>query len=276
MGSTPGAGGQAVPDTVFADIESELAEYDERECLLANAYREEEQRRRERERVQTQAGGVNLASFPNGLGAGGVDSDEEAAGELSYCYNEIKNLVLIEKSLIHKKALEEWTRKENLFTARVERKTKKVDSLKNEVYSLLGFFSVFQGVLLTAVSQSNLLHCNNLWSPVVLSVLASVVTIAAIAQKLYQISSLLRTISSEEQAVKDVVHRGQELRREGKNFVFAKFSKNKQKEPKKNYFWLYAGLVLSFLVLFTVAFALSHWRILCYPGSTGSPASPPT
>lgn len=65
----------------------------------------------------------------------------------------------------------------------------------------------------------------------------------------------------------DAVHRGQELRREGKNFVFAKFSKDKEKEPKENYFWLYAGIVLSFLVLFTVAFPLSHWRILCDHGS---------
>jgi hypothetical protein len=195
MDNPPGAGGQ-VPDTVFTDIEAELVEYDERERLLANEYREEEQRRKVREVEQTR-GPTNGV-----VDVGGLDSDVDAAGELSYCYNEIKNLVLIEKSLIHQKALEEWTRKENLFTARVERKTKKVDSLKNEVYQLLGFFSVFQGVLLTAVSQSNLLHCNNLWSPIVLSVLASVVTIAAIAQKLYQISSFNRTISSEEIAVK--------------------------------------------------------------------------
>ena len=192
MATAPGAEGQT-PGTVFLAIERELRPYDEQELLLANRYREEDRQRRAREARQENPGAA----------INGVDSDqsdEEARGELS-CYNEIKSLVFIENSPIHKKALEEWTRKENLFTARVERKAKKVDSLKNEVYQLLGFFSVFQGVVLTAVAQSNLLHCNNQWSPITLSVLASVVTVAAIVQKLFQISSLQKTIHTEEEAL---------------------------------------------------------------------------
>ena len=114
----------------------------------------------------------------------------------------MKNLVYIENSPIHKKALEDWKGKEKLFKLRVERKSSEVSSLKNEVYQLLGFFSVFQGVVLTAVAQSNLLHCNNQWSPITLSVLASVVTVCAIIQKLLQISSLLNIIHSEEKSLK--------------------------------------------------------------------------
>ncbi|KAG0621491.1 hypothetical protein M758_3G024500 [Ceratodon purpureus] len=190
-------------------------------------------------------------------------------------FSEIKNLVFIENSPIHKKALEEWERKEKLFSSRVERKSTKVGNLKNEVYQLIGFFSVFQGVVLTAVSQSNLLHCNNKWYPISLSALASAVTIAAIAQKLYQISSFQETIYSEEASLKDAVHRSQELRREGKKFKFAKFAKDKQIAPKRDCFRLfYSIVVVGFLLAFTALFPVSFWKILCNPGWCGTAPSP--
>jgi hypothetical protein len=133
-----------------------------------------------------------------------IEEDERQGGQgqLSYCYEEIKNLLWIEKSPVHKRALEEWERKTNLFTARVERKKKQSGDLRNEIYNLVGFFSVFQGVLLTAVSQSNLLHCNNAWSPISLSTLASVVTIAGVWQKFRVIEDLEKTIYKEGRALK--------------------------------------------------------------------------
>lgn len=132
--------------------------------------------------------------------------EEERQGEgqsqLTYCYEEIKNLLWIESHPVHKRALEEWERKTKLFTARVERKKKQSGDLRNEIYNLVGFFSVFQGVLLTAVSQSNLLHCNNSWSPLSLSTLASVVTIAGVWQKFRVIEDLEKTIYKENRALK--------------------------------------------------------------------------
>jgi nucleoside permease NupC len=80
-----------------------------------------------------------------------------------------------------------------------------------------------------------------------------------------QITSLEKTIYSENQALKDVVHRGQALRREGKDFVFSQFTEGKKKKSKKDYSPWYAVGVLSFLLVFTVLFPLSHWRILCHP-----------
>ena len=117
---------------------------------------------------------------------------------LPHPYHELKNLLWIEKNELHKKALEDWERKGKLLTAKVERKKKRSGNLRNEVYQLIGFFSVFQGVVLTAVSQSNLLHCNNLWCPIVLSGLASFVTLAGVRQKLDHISALDKTILAEE------------------------------------------------------------------------------
>ena len=126
----------------------------------------------------------------------------QQARPLPQCYQEIKTLLWIENSVVHNKALEEWERKSTLLTARVERKRKLSWNQRNEIYNLVGFFSVFQGVLLTAVSQSNLLHCNNWWSPFTLSVLASLVTFVGVWQKFSYIWSLDKTISSEENTLK--------------------------------------------------------------------------
>ncbi|KAG0599262.1 hypothetical protein M758_12G138700 [Ceratodon purpureus] len=192
------------------------------------------------------------------------------------CYEEIKRLLDIEKHPIYAKALGEWSRKESLFTSRVERKKTKVDNLKNEIYQLIGFFSVFQGVLLTAVSQSNLLHCNNWWSPIILSVVASVVTIFGVVQKLMQIQSFQKTIHSEEQSAKEVAARVNNLRNLGvEGFEFAKFEYRVDKKQSTSRFRVYFWLVIVSLAIFTVGFPVSHWRILCDSGSNPYAATVP-
>ncbi|KAG0601373.1 hypothetical protein M758_11G105500 [Ceratodon purpureus] len=191
---------------------------------------------------------------------------------LPQCYEEIKNLLDIEKNPVYAKAQEEWSKKETLFTSRVERKKKKVANLKNEIYQLIGFFSVFQGVLLTAVSQSNLLHCNNLWSPIALSVVASVVTVAGVLQKLMQIRSLQYTILSEERSLKEVVKRLNNLRNSGVDkFRFAEFAYSKAKKQSTRWNTFYLVLVIISLLSFAVIFLLSHWKILCHPGDNPYP-----
>jgi hypothetical protein len=178
---------------------------------------------KERKAVQKRIGAVNeerhlkqtddlklQKSYSSGVRAGVPLHEESQAGldlelgepALPQCYKEIENLLMIEKHPVYAKALQEWSRKESLFTSRVERKKSKVADLKNEIYQLIGFFSVFQGVLLTAVSQSSLLHCKNAWSPIVLSVVASIITIFGVVQKLRKINAFLKTIDSEEQSLK--------------------------------------------------------------------------
>ena len=61
---------------------------------------------------------------------------------------------------MHKKALKDWERKEQLLTAKIERKKKRSSNLGNDMYQLIGFFCVFQGVVLTVVAHSSLLRCN--------------------------------------------------------------------------------------------------------------------
>lgn len=109
----------------------------------------------------------------------------------------IKNLPITKKNRC-KEALESWEKKDKLFTSRIDRKRKQSSDFQNEVYQQIGFYSVFQGVLLTAVAQSSLLHCNNTWTAALLSSLASFVTIIGVILKLRSIKELENTIASEE------------------------------------------------------------------------------
>jgi len=188
----------------------------------------------------------------------------EAQGRLTYCYEEIKNLLWIENSPVHKRALEEWERKTNLFTARVvERQKQQSGDLRNEIYNLVGFFSVFQGVLLTATSQSNLLHCNNAWSPISLSTLASVVTIAGVWQKFRVIEDLEKTIYEEGRALKVAVHRSSQLRQHAADFRFYRVDELPRKELPEKSLLTYKVLVVLSLLAFSGLFFASHGRILC-------------
>lgn len=121
---------------------------------------------------------------------------------LAHSYTLIRNLVKIDQHPIYKKALAEWEREVALFESRVERKTKQSEGLKEEIYSVIGFYSVFQGVLLTATSQSNYLHCLNVGIPIALSAFASVGTLVHIGQKFQVIRGLQKNIDLEEISLK--------------------------------------------------------------------------
>jgi hypothetical protein len=82
-----------------------------------------------------------------------------------------------------KVALEEWKSDAKVFDKRVAKSQKEVRNFVKEIYQLVGFYSAFQGLLLTAVAQSTLLHCNNLGFPLALSALATFVAVVGIRQK---------------------------------------------------------------------------------------------
>jgi hypothetical protein len=81
---------------------------------------------------------------------------------------------------------------------RIDRKEAQSNQIKNEVYQLVGFFIVFQGVLYTAVAQAQVLRCLNWPTVFVLSLLASAAAILGVSQKLSQLRALRRTIEKEE------------------------------------------------------------------------------
>jgi hypothetical protein len=117
-------------------------------------------------------------------------------------YKSVRNLLWIQHHPVYKTPLAEWRRQVRLFASRVERKIKRSGALTNEIYNMIGFYSVFQGVLLTATSQSNYLHCRNVGLPIALSAFASLCTLVHICQKFQVISGLEKTISDEQFSLK--------------------------------------------------------------------------
>jgi hypothetical protein len=63
-------------------------------------------------------------------------------------------------------------------------------SVKNEIYQVVGFFSAFQGLLITAAAQSNLLRCNNVGFILALSALATAIAVFGMFQKITAMEDL--------------------------------------------------------------------------------------
>ncbi|KAG0586615.1 hypothetical protein KC19_2G103800 [Ceratodon purpureus] len=194
-----------------------------------------------------------------------------ALSVLPHSYKHIRNLLWIEHHPVYRTALAEWRRQVTLFASRVERKIQRSGALKNEIYNMLGFYSVFQGVLLTGTSQSNYLHCPNVGLPIALSFFASLCTLVHIWRKFKVISGLQKTISSEEVSLKEAKSRILALEEKGEAFRFSDFLEDKERKSSFPPKFHLCGLKSRYLVplaisLFSVVFAMSHWLILCHPG----------
>lgn len=120
-----------------------------------------------------------------------------------HTYQEIRNLVWAKKHPVYNVALEEWDRKERLASSRVDRREKRSADLINQIFNLVGFYSVFQGVVLTAVSQvvsaatSCGSQCGKVWVPILLTLFAAVVTVVGILEKFTNLKSLEISIFEE-------------------------------------------------------------------------------
>ncbi len=65
-----------------------------------------------------------------------------------------------------------------------------INNTKNELYQLISFYIIFQGVVFTIVVQVNTLNCNSCYFPTFLSLLASLVIGVGVYQKLYGFNNL--------------------------------------------------------------------------------------
>jgi hypothetical protein len=93
--------------------------------------------------------------------------------------------------------LKDWEKQFKVARERLETKTTRTNSAKNDLYQWIGFFSVFQGVVLTAVAQSSTLGCQQSWAPASLSLIASVVTIVSVHFKLKSYRALEANLENE-------------------------------------------------------------------------------
>jgi len=97
---------------------------------------------------------------------------------------ELNALLEIENDDFLRLQLKNWEEQAASIAKKIERKETRTFVVKNELYQLVGFYIVFQGVVLTAVAQAGALTCEQWWSPFTLSLIASIVTIVGVYQKL--------------------------------------------------------------------------------------------
>ena len=116
-----------------------------------------------------------------------LESEEDVSR--SHMFQRVRNLVWIKQNELYYELLQEQEQSFKLLSERVDRREKNLQDLKSQVFNLLGFFGVFQEVLLTAVTQlaSSQAKCGKVWVPVFLSVLAGGATIVAVIFKFEQL-----------------------------------------------------------------------------------------
>ncbi|CAM6014965.1 unnamed protein product [Sphagnum balticum] len=119
---------------------------------------------------------------------------------MSTCEIEFRNIMTFRgladtKENLCRVALEEWESSLRAMIEYNERTRKEIYSVRNEIYQVVGFYSAFQGLLLTAVAQSNLLHWNNRGYPLALSVFATGIAATGVVLKNKIISDWKKTLA---------------------------------------------------------------------------------
>ncbi|XP_024363036.1 uncharacterized protein [Physcomitrium patens] len=185
--------------------------------------------------------------------------------ELPSFYKVIKTLMWIKDNRtppVYREALEEWEKRSKVFASSIERKTKQIESLKNEIYNLVGFYSVFQGVVFTAVAQGNekWLTCYKVAIPITLSLLASLVSFIGIWEKLKKIQFHEGRINSDLSYKQTLERFEKKLLDDAKNFRFAKL-KAVGTQPKETAWGTYFGAVA--LLVVSLFLPSSFYWMLC-------------
>ena len=129
-----------------------------------------------------------------------VDEDKRVSA-----YRELVNLHNIDAhNPVLKVALREWEKKAKDLNKKVTRREARSADLTNQIFNIIGFFAVFQGVVLTAVTQLTQTAkgplCGKIWFPIVLTGVGAVITIGGILYKFQGLRSFELTINTEKQA----------------------------------------------------------------------------
>lgn len=220
--------------------------------------------------TEEQENQLNRAHYRNG----NPGEDNDVIPEKVYA----QNLRQIEENSELRLILREWEKMFELARERIEKKSTRAFNAKSELYQLIGFYSVFQGVVLTAVAQSNTLYCLSSWGPASLSLLASAVTVVSVHYKLTNYSRLKVALKDERTNAVDLLDQILELKNKGDEFDFSwlKGEYERRKSRKKSrkveglkprYYWL----VVLPLVLFSLIILACCFFVLCGPGSHNHP-----
>ncbi|CAK9221877.1 unnamed protein product [Sphagnum jensenii] len=181
---------------------------------------------------------------------------------------ELQTLLEIENDPILKLQLRNWEEQAASISRRIERKENRTYVVKNEIYQVLGFYIVFQGVVLTAVAQASALKCNQWWSPFTLSLIASIVTIVGVYQKLQVLQDVEQNLREERNSFQVIARNIQLFKKKGTKFNFVEDVKRGESRAAKSISvtsLVFSSNFVVFLSLlaFSVVILVSCNTILC-------------
>ena len=104
-------------------------------------------------------------------------------------------IMSIEKSPAHKELRNIWSVDRKAFEAQKWDQEEEARQLRAEVYHVTSMALIFQGVIFTAISQTNLLSCSLVWSPICLSAIVGLVSMIAVADKIYELGIVKNEIN---------------------------------------------------------------------------------
>ncbi|MCO5608344.1 hypothetical protein L7F22_062552 [Adiantum nelumboides] len=229
--------------------------------------------------------GSSSTSSPSHATGGQIDDDDDRIKFEKRSSN--LPSIFTSANIEHRVTLDDWTKQHETSERHLIRKQSNCSSARSDLYQILGLFFVFQGVILTAVAQANMLKCHNWILPFFLCLIASVAAFGACLQKLKELSEFTEQHRLE-RAHYVALHRSMEkLKQEGVSFDL----RHGQPELKGPYteaessgkgsvdnlwssfshfcsVWIlsYAGAVLFILCLFSGLTLYSVPQILCNPG----------
>lgn len=129
-----------------------------------------------------------------------------------------QKLLEIERSVEHKLILQNWNAQLIASSNNLARQLRSLNSSKSELYQILGFFFVFEGVIISAVLQSSSIRCRNVWLILALSAIVSVATFFACIQKLKQIAKAQRNYWTEKAVCSALFNSIEHLKERGVEF----------------------------------------------------------
>ncbi|KAG0585783.1 hypothetical protein KC19_2G038700 [Ceratodon purpureus] len=178
----------------------------------------------------------------------------------------------IEKDPILRLFLQDWDDEKKQMLLSVESYRGRCNAAKAELYQLMGFYSVFQGVVFTAVSTASKLTCETSFFPAVLSGLASIATIVSVHYKLdYYTIEKVKFLKAQHQSG-NIIKKVRKLRGNGASFNFASLGdpevqkaelQEKVNDEKKRRRWIW-WIVMLFLALFTLVILSSCIIVPCW------------
>lgn len=174
----------------------------------------------------------------------------------------------VEVTPLLKLHLQDWEDEKKQQLASVESYRGRCHAAKSDLYQLMGFYFVFQGVVFTAVSSSSRLTCQTSFLPAVLSGLASIATAASIHLKLtYYSIQKLKFIRAEQES-DNIIRKIRLLKSNGRRYDFGAVKDTQQLlqqkvDAEKKHLNLNYRVVMFFLAIVTLMIIASCFIVLC-------------